>query len=140
VFGLSSSSYNAEVKRKLQAHTDAAREEASLSRKQMASIERSKNRANNAKTQKERDYHLRRAESKKQMYMGTQIDTIFKRRVESDTTLGLSVTARGKFGPDVYNSDTKQYWDLTTEKGWNKGTHQNKYDKEFGTGVGIFWD
>ncbi|MHC5309159.1 hypothetical protein ACYSNM_03615 [Myroides sp. LJL116] len=43
--------------------------------------------------------------------MGTQIDTIFKQKVENDARLGLSVTARGKFGPDRYNANAKQYWD-----------------------------
>jgi len=72
--------------------------------------------------------------------MGTQIDTRFKAKVEADPDLAhLSTTPRGQFGPDVYDPKTKQYWDLTTEKDWGKGTHQGKYDEGYGSGTGIFW-
>ena len=73
--------------------------------------------------------------------MGTQIDTIFKKKVESDKELkelGVKTTPRGDFGPDAFTDD-RHYWDLTTEKDWNKGTHQTKYDEEFGDGKGIYW-
>lgn len=75
------------------------------------------------------------------MYIGTQIDTIFKRKVDADEMLeraGVKTTSGGKRGPDVYIDDGR-YWDLTAETDWNKGTHQAKYDKDFGIGTGIFW-
>lgn len=51
----------------------------------------------------------------------------------------LSTTSQGKFGPDVYNSESGEHWDLTTEKDWDRGTHQAKYDSTHGSGTGIFW-
>ena len=52
--------------------------------------------------------------------------------------MGVKTTPRGDFGPDAFTDD-RHYWDLTTEKDWNKGTHQTKYDEEFGDGKGIYW-
>lgn len=127
---------------RLKKHAKDAKQEAKLSIKQKASIQRSKDRAINAKTDKDRAYHEMMAKKKERMYMGTQIDTIFKKNVDSDKFLqseGLRTTPRGKKGPDVYDKSNKEYWDLTTEKDWNKGTHQVKYDRDFGDGTGIFW-
>lgn len=36
---------------------------------------------------------------------------------------GVKTTPRGKPGSDVFDTDNKRYWDLTTETDWNKGTH-----------------
>ncbi len=130
-----------DIKRRLQEHANRAKNEAKLSIKQKASIQRSKQRAKNSKTTKEKTYHEMMASKKEKMYMGTQIDTKFKEFVDNDPNLSdLSTTGRGKFGPDVYDPKTKEYWDLTTEKDWNRGTHQKKYDDEYGDGDGIFWD
>jgi hypothetical protein len=74
--------------------------------------------------------------------MGTQIDTRFKAKVDADLELksaGINSTPRGKFGPDVVDSNGNRYWDLTTKNDWDKGTHQAKYDSKFGSGSGIFW-
>ena len=125
---------------KLRAHANAAKAEAQLSPRQQASIKRSMDRASAATDPKMKAYHEMMAGKKEQLYMGTQIDTRFKAKVEADPDLAhLSTTPRGQFGPDVYDPKTKQYWDLTTEKDWGKGTHQSKYDKDFGSGTGIFW-
>ena len=119
-----------------------AKAEATLSIKQEASIQRSLDRAATSTDPKIRAYHEMIAAKKLQMYKGTQIDTRFKELVQEDLFLqenGIKTTPRGKKGPDVYNSKNKEYWDLTTEKDWNKGTHQKKYDTDFGKGTGIFW-
>ncbi|MDC8100429.1 DUF4280 domain-containing protein [Chryseobacterium rhizosphaerae] len=120
---------------------EQAKKEAKLSPAQKASIQRSLDRAKNAKTPKEKAFHEMQASKKEQMYKGTQIDTRFKQLVENDPNLShLETTGRGKFGPDVYDPKNKKYWDLTTEKDWEKGTHQKKYDEDFGEGNGVFWD
>ena len=137
VFGLDCN----RIYNKLQEIAKEAKEKATLSLKQRASIERSIERANKEKDPKKKAYHEQMAIKKQKLYMGTQIDTIFKKKVESDKELkelGVKTTPRGDFGPDAFTDD-RHYWDLTTEKDWNKGTHQTKYDEEFGDGKGIYW-
>jgi RHS repeat-associated protein len=125
---------------KLQSHADAAKAEAQLSTKQQASVQRSLGRAEAAVDPKVKAYHEMMAAKKQRLYMGTQVDTRFKLKVDNDPDLAdLSTTPRGKVGPDVYDPKEKKYWDLTTEKDWGKGTHQSKYDTDFGNGTGIFW-
>jgi len=87
-------------------------------------------------------HHKIMAAKKQNLYMGTQIDTRFKAKVDADLELrktGIVTTPRGQFGPDVVDKNGNRYWDLTTESDWNKETHQSKYDKDFGAGTGIFW-
>lgn len=131
------------VKNKLDAHAKAARKEAQLSDRQVASIKRSQARAKEAAQNGDpvkQARHEMIASKKERMYMGTQVDTLFKRKVDADPELShLSTTPRGKFGPDVYDPKTNEYWDLTTENDWERGTHQKKYDEKFGKGTGIFW-
>ncbi len=130
------------ITKKLQDLADEAKAEAKLSKKQQASIQRSRDRAASATDPKVKAYHEMMAGKKEKMYMGTQVDTIFKKKVEADEMLkgaGVKTTPRGKPGPDVFDPDNKRYWDLTTETDWNKGTHQTKYDPDYGSGTGIFW-
>ena len=129
------------ITEKLNKLADEAKAEAKLSKKQQASIQRSLDRAAGNADPKVKAYHEMMAAKKEKMYMGTQIDTIFKKKVDTDEMLkgaGVKTTPRGKPGPDVY-TDNGRYWDLTTETDWNKGTHQAKYNKDYGTGTGIFW-
>ena len=125
---------------KLQAHADEARKIATLTDRQRESIKRSLKRAEASKDMKEKEKHLAIAKRKEQMYMGTQVDTVFKILVEQDESLShLTVTPRGVFGPDVYKTTSREYWDLTTKTDWARGTHQARYDRLFGNGTGIFW-
>ena len=137
------SGLNCETTAKLQTHANTAKAEAVLSPKQQASIQRSNDKAAAATAHNDpklKAYHEMQAAKKERLYMGTQVDTRFKAKVDNDPDLAhLSTTPRGKVGPDVYDPKEKKYWDLTTEKDWNKGTHQDKYDADFGTGTGIFW-
>ncbi len=135
------SGLNCETTAKLQAHANEAKAEAVLSPKQQASIQRSRNRAAEAVDDpKAQSYHEMQAAKKQQLYMGTQVDTRFKAKVDADPDLAhLSTTPRGKVGPDVYDPKESKYWDLTTQKDWDKGTHQSKYDEDYGKGTGIFW-
>jgi len=90
--------------KKLQAHADAAKSEAQLSLKQQASIQRSLNRSVATSDPKIKAYHEMMAAKKERLYMGTQIDTKFKAKVDADPDLShLSTTPRGKVGPDVYD-------------------------------------
>jgi hypothetical protein len=59
-------------------------------------------------------------------HRGTQIDTLFAH---------LEVTPRFTFGPDVFDPATREWWDVTTPKQWQR--HLNKYWL-FGTGNSIF--
>ncbi|MEO5684602.1 MAG: DUF6531 domain-containing protein [Chitinophagaceae bacterium] len=134
VFGLSSYSDT----RRIRKHAKDARKEAKLSKKQLASVQRSKDRAARARTDATRDKHLTRAATKEKMYMGTQVDTIFKDKVRNDPSLAhLEVTPPGKFGPDVTNPQTGEWHDCTTQTDWDKGTHQEKYGEN---GKGAIWD
>jgi len=137
---------NCEVTAKLQAHADAAKAEAKLSENQNKSIIRSLERAKAAKNVTEEAKHLSMAEKKKKLYMGTQVDTLFKKKVDADKSLmdaGYKTTPRGKKGPDVTGPDynlktgTGSWWDLTTQKSWDRGGHQKAYGKE--GGKPIFW-
>ena len=95
------------VTKKLQKYAAEAKAEAVLSPKQQASIQRSLNRAAAATDPKAIAKHQMQAAKKEQLYKGTQIDTLFKAKVDADKTLseaGISTTKRGKFGPDVVDS------------------------------------
>jgi len=48
---------------------------------------------------------------------------------------GLVTTPRGQFGPDVFNPETQEWWDLTTPSEWN--AHLQKYWL-FGQGSPLF--
>jgi RHS repeat-associated protein len=129
------------ITKRLQELANEAKAEAKLSKKQRVSIQRSLDRAASNADPKAKAHHEMMAAKKKKMYMGTQVDTIFKKKVDADEMLkgaGVKTPPRGKPGPDVY-TDNNRYWDLTTEAEWNRGTHQAKYDSEYGSGTGIFW-
>lgn len=97
-------------------------------------------RAKTSTNMTEKEKHLAITKRKEQMYMGTQVDNVFKRLVKQDDSLShLTVTPRGVFGPDVYKTTSREYWDLTTKTDWARGTHQARYDRLFGNGTGIFW-
>jgi RHS repeat-associated protein len=72
----------------------------------------------------------------KEAFRGERIDTFFKESVSLDPELShLDVTPRFRFGPDVYNIETKQWWDVTTPGEWAK--HLGKYPS-FGEGIPLF--
>jgi len=70
--------------------------------------------------------------------MGNNIDAFFKEGVRNNPQLfpRLSVTPRFKFGPDVYNPSSGEWWDVTTPGQW--GNHITKYSP-FGRGGPLFW-
>lgn len=87
---------------------------------------------------------LGQARSRYRRYVGQQIEKEFKRLVDADPTLKGKVrtTLNGKGGPDVVGegSNKGQWWDLTTEKDWKRGRHQEKYEPTHGKDYdGIFW-
>lgn len=70
-------------------------------------------------------------------YMGSNIDKIFKNLVSQEPGLShLQITPPFKFGPDVFNPATQEWWDLTTPGQWGK--HVTKYSP-FGNGTPLFW-
>jgi len=69
-------------------------------------------------------------------FRGSQIDSIFKESVAADPDLTqLELTPRFKFGPDVFDPETQQWWDVTTSDQWSK--HVDKYWL-FGEGTPLF--
>nr|WP_241017679.1 RHS repeat-associated core domain-containing protein [Burkholderia sp. Ac-20349] len=106
--------------------------------RQLASIERSLDRAKTATTEEGRALHLTRAATKERLYVGQRMDAEFEMRVANDPSLAhLTVTKSGQFGADVVNRKTGSWWDLTTENDWSRGMHQAKYGDG---GSGLFWD
>jgi hypothetical protein len=70
-------------------------------------------------------------------FRGDRIDAIFKELVETDPRLQhLVVTPRAKFGPDVFNPMSHQWWDVTTPADWAK--HVRKYTDFFGEGSPLY--
>lgn len=54
----------------------------------------------------------------------------------------MKTTPNGKRGPDVIGvgENDGQWWDLTTQRDWDRGRHQSKYDSEYGSDYeGIIW-
>ena len=124
---------------KLNAHAKSARAEVykdpqrMLSSNQRAAIKRAYDRGD-----------LGQARSRYRRYVGNQIDKRFKQKVESDPSLAgkVKTTPNGKRGPDVYGVGDKkgQWWDLTTQKDWDRGRHQTKYEPTHGADYeGIIW-
>ena len=69
-------------------------------------------------------------------FRGSQIDTYFKQYVAEDPDLAdLQLTPRFKFGPDVFDPATQQWWDVTTPAQWQQ--HVEKYWL-FGDGTPLF--
>ncbi|NIL17667.1 RHS repeat-associated core domain-containing protein [Pseudomonas sp. AN3A02] len=120
---------------KLQAHANAARKavysnpQRSLTPKQRAAVKRAYDRGD-----------LGQARSRYRRYVGQRIDADFKIRVKNDPSLGhLEVSKSGQRLPDVYETKTKTWWDLTTKADWKRGTHQRRYG-DWGNGYeGILW-
>jgi intein/homing endonuclease len=142
IFGDAGSSGHPTIIAQLQKHANTAAQRAKYTERQLASIQRSKNRAAAATDVAQREKHLRIAARKEKLFMGTQVDTEFKTLVADDPmikSLGLSITPRGRFGPDIYDAKTKDYWELTTKADWLRGTHQNRYNGHFANGTGVFW-
>jgi hypothetical protein len=83
---------------------------------------------------------LGQARSRYRRYVGQRIDADFKIRVKNDPSLGhLEVSKSGQRLPDVYETKTKTWWDLTTKADWKRGTHQRRYG-DWGNGYeGILW-
>ncbi|EGH2553006.1 type IV secretion protein Rhs, partial [Salmonella enterica subsp. enterica serovar Eboko] len=84
------------------------------------------------------------ARSRYRRYVGSQIDKEFKARVDADPELAgkVKTTPNGKRGPDVIGvgENDGQWWDLTTQRDWDRGRHQSKYDPEYGSDYeGIIW-
>ncbi|HIH2744404.1 RHS domain-containing protein [Burkholderia aenigmatica] len=115
-----------------------ARANKGMTDRQLASIERSLDRAKTATTEEGRALHLTRAATKERLYVGQRMDAEFEMRVANDPSLAhLTVTKSGQFGADVVNRKTGSWWDLTTENDWSRGMHQAKYGDG---GSGLFWD
>ncbi|OAJ49363.1 RHS repeat-associated core domain-containing protein [Pseudomonas marginalis] len=120
---------------KLQAHANAARKavysnpQRSLTLKQRAAVKRAYDRGD-----------LGQARSRYRRYVGQRIDADFKTRVKNDPSLGhLEVSKSGQRLPDVYETKTNTWWDLTTKADWKRGTHQRRYG-DWGNGYeGILW-
>lgn len=70
------------ITQRLNELANEAIKEAKLSKKQTASIQRSLDRAAASTNPKIKAYHEMMAGKKEKMYMGTQVDTLFKRKVE----------------------------------------------------------
>lgn len=120
---------------KLQAHANAAKKavysnpQRSLTPRQRAAVKRAYDRGD-----------LGQARSRYRRYVGQRIDANFKTRVKNDPSLGhLEVSKSGQRLPDVYETKTKTWWDLTTKADWKRGTHQRRYG-DWGNGYeGILW-
>lgn len=58
-------------------------------------------------------------------FVGNVLDQYFKDEVRKDKCLKIlvEVVPRGKFGPDVFSRDLDYWWDLTTKKIVDAGTH-----------------
>jgi hypothetical protein len=71
-------------------------------------------------------------------WRGDRIDSFFKEAVRNDPRLDhLSITERFKFGPDVFDSVTSVWWDVTTTGEW--AAHVGKYTATFGDGVPLLY-
>jgi hypothetical protein len=69
-------------------------------------------------------------------FRGSQIDSFFKELVLDDPALShLQVTPRFQFGPDVFNPETQEWWDVTTPDQWD--AHLSKCGM-FGNGTPLF--
>lgn len=74
---------------------------------------------------------------------GSQLDGLFKAELESAISTGeipnsIQVTPRFKFGPDVYDTESGKWWDVTTPGQWNK--HVTKYTPGYGSGSPLFYN
>jgi hypothetical protein len=73
--------------------------------------------------------------------VGSQYDALVKAEVESAISTGQlngwRVTARFKFGPDLYNPSTMTWLDVTTPGQW--AGHVSKYTPTYGTGSPLFY-
>jgi hypothetical protein len=74
---------------------------------------------------------------------GSQIDGFFKAEVESAISTGempgsIQVTPRFKFGPDVYDTESGRWWDVTTPGQWRR--HETKYTPGYGSGSPLFYN
>ena len=79
------------ITQRLNELANEAIKEAKLSKKQTASIQRSLDRAAASTNPKIKAYHEMMAGKKEKMYMGTQVDTLFKRKVEADMYMIVKV-------------------------------------------------
>jgi hypothetical protein len=67
---------------------------------------------------------------------GNAIDLAAKRAIAADPDLeGLTIVPRGGKGPDIYDSLTKRWWDITTPEQW--AAHL-KYSADYGEGFSLF--
>jgi hypothetical protein len=69
-------------------------------------------------------------------FEGERIDAFFRESVADDQALQhLELTPRGQFGPDVFNPETQEWWDVTTPRQWD--AHAQEYWL-FGNGTPLF--
>jgi len=67
-------------------------------------------------------------------FRGQRIDAAAKEAILKDPELeGLYVTRSGEFGPDISDPATSRWWDITTERAWQR--HVDLYRKPFGFGT-----
>jgi RHS repeat-associated protein len=70
--------------------------------------------------------------------VGGQLDKFFKEEVlASGLGDSIQVTPRYKFGPDVFDTNTGKWWDVTTPGQW--AGHVRKYAPGYGTGSPLFY-
>jgi hypothetical protein len=71
-------------------------------------------------------------------FRGERIDTFFKESVAADPRLQhLEITPRFEAGPDVYDAESGQWWDVTTSGQW--GAHVRLYSTQYGTGTPLLY-
>jgi RHS repeat-associated protein len=70
-------------------------------------------------------------------FRGQVIDSAAKNAVRADTDLAhLWVARSGEFGPDFFDLDSNNWWDITTQGEFQN--HLDQYTDPFGTGIGLF--
>jgi hypothetical protein len=70
---------------------------------------------------------------------GNVIDRAVKEAIRNDPDLeGLKLSRQGVKEPDIYDPDTKRWWDMTTPEPGEWEAHVEKYTDEFGKGLPLF--
>ena len=113
------------ITRRLDVHVQTAQSKATLTPRQLAAVDR------NPRLEK--------------MFRGERIDNLVRKSVKDDTFLEprVTMTPRGKFGPDFHRQGPKGYtrwFDVTTKKKPTIAAHRKKYEWVFGPGRTIGYD
>jgi RHS repeat-associated protein len=113
------------ITRRLDAHVQTAQSKATLTERQLAAVKR------NPRLEK--------------MFRGERIDNLVRESVRGDDFLKprVTMTPRGKFGPDFHRQGPKGYtrwFDVTTKKVPTIKAHHRKYEWVFGPGRTVGYD